>query len=274
MKRLPSPGRERATRVPLRARRRDHRVPVVDRLLEPLARRRRALDRTTGVLLPVARQRPAVVLAALEQVQLVAAARAVVDRPEAALAVEGERLHVALADGPDLGARIGAAGERVVGRDRTVGRDPDRLAQVAVEALRIRSHPHVGAFAGRHVEHAVGAEREARAVVHGAVEGRQHAEDHADLIEAAAVVRQHAARDAGAVAAVARLGVAPEDRAVRSERRAQRDVEQPALAARIDRRHAGDRLARLGRRPRRCAGARRFSVTRKSPPGSGSSAQG
>ena len=70
---------------------------------------------------------------------------------------------------------------------------------------------------------------------------------HAHLFEALPVGRQHTARDAGAVAALSRLGIAPVDRPVGVECRTQRDVEQAALAACIDGRHAGNRRPQLAR---------------------------
>ena len=107
----------------------------------------------------------------------------------------------------------------------------------------------VRALAERDVQHAVGAEREARAEV---LRRRRRSGSARKITRTcsrrAPVGRQHAARDAGGVAALARLGVAPVDRAVGVERRAERDVEQAALAARVDRGQAGDRRADLARR--------------------------
>jgi hypothetical protein len=197
----------------------------------------------------------------------------VIDRPQAALAVERERLHVAC---PTVQISARASARPAYGL--SAGAEPSGAIRIVLPRWLSRRCAYGRIRASERspvvdVEHPVGAEREARAVVHRAVEGRQHAEDHADLVEAPAVGRQHAARDAGPVAAVARLGVAPEDRPVRCERRAERDIEQPALSARVDRGQAADRLADLagGETMRRRPG---FSVTRKSPPGSGSSAHG
>src|SRR5690606_39962292 len=97
-----APRGERIARVPLRAGRRDDGVPVVDRLLVARALGLRRLDRPARVLLAVRDERPAVILAGLDQVQLVAAARPVLDGPEPALQVERHRLEVAMAERPDL----------------------------------------------------------------------------------------------------------------------------------------------------------------------------
>ena|GEM_PF-1686924 len=80
-----------------------------------------------------------------------------------------------------------------------------------------------------------------------AVVGRHRAKDHANLLEVSLVGRQHPARNAGGVASLSRLGVAPIDRPVGIECRAQRDVEQAALAACIDGWHASNRLPQLTR---------------------------
>ena len=53
-------------------------------------------------------------------VELVAALRAVLDRPELALGVEGRALHVAVAEGEDGGLDALLADEGVVGRRRAV----------------------------------------------------------------------------------------------------------------------------------------------------------
>jgi hypothetical protein len=94
--------------------RRDRRIPVVDRLLEP--RRRRAdADLAAGIVPAIADRRPAVILAGLGKIDLVAAARAVLDGDEAAAPVEAGALNVAMADRIDLGTRPIAVRERVVG---------------------------------------------------------------------------------------------------------------------------------------------------------------
>src|ERR1044071_1744380 len=63
---IPAPRGEGRPRVELRARRRDDRVPVVDRLLQALARGDVARDRLARILFAVGDDGPAVVLALLD----------------------------------------------------------------------------------------------------------------------------------------------------------------------------------------------------------------
>ncbi len=152
--------------------------------------------------------------------------------------------------------------------------DAEDLPHVAVEPLRLRAHGRVGALAQRDVEHLVRSEHEARPEMLVAVVRRQRPEDDLHLLELAAIGREHAPGDAGRVAAFARLGEAPEDRAVAVERGAERHVEEPALPARRPPR-AGRRSA-CPPRPRqtRCACVRASPSPGGLRPGSGSTAQG
>src|SRR5204863_8062430 len=191
------------------------------------------------VLDPVRLQRPAVVLSLLDQIQLVAPTRAVLDLPEVSLRVEREPLWIAVAARPDLRLRVGLADERIVLWYRAVRTDADHLAEMSIEPLRVGAHRRVRPFAERRVQHPVRPERDARAEVLPAVVRRHDPEDHLHPVHLGPVGRQRAARDGGAVAAVPRLGEGPEDRAVLSERRAERHIEQPALAPRRDWRQPG-----------------------------------
>src|SRR5690349_20035197 len=110
--------------------RRDHGIPVVDRLLEP-RRLRGLMDRRARVLLAVADGGPAVVLAALDEVELIAAARSHFDDPQALLCVERGREDVAVAAGPDLGPRVRLPDERVVVGHRAVRPDANDLTEMA-----------------------------------------------------------------------------------------------------------------------------------------------
>src|SRR5690606_13436129 len=74
---------------------------------------------------------------------------------------------------------------------------------------------------------------EARAVVQGPRIGGHGAEDEPYLFDARAVGGEHAARDRGAVSPLTRFRIAPEERAVVGEVGRERDVEEPALAARV-----------------------------------------
>jgi hypothetical protein len=106
-----------------------------------------------------------------------------------------------------------------------------------------------------------------------------------------AVDGKHTARDAGSAAARPLFGKAPEDRPVFFKTRAQSHIEKSALLTRGDRRHSA-LPARFGRArparppsirrsaprlrlsPKRCASVPAFSVIKKSPSGSGSTAHG
>src|SRR5690606_1062754 len=95
------------------ARGRDHRVPVVHGLLHPGCLRA-LMDGGAGVLLSIADGGPAVVLAGLGAVELVAALGTHLDGPQPAMAVERGGLDVAVADGPDLRLRTRRVHVRVV----------------------------------------------------------------------------------------------------------------------------------------------------------------
>src|SRR5206468_12280018 len=79
---------------------------------------------------------PAVIAALLDQVQLIAAAWAVLVFPKIAVIVEGEPFLAALADGPDLGQGTVLAGKGIAGRRFAVPGDAEDLAQMGVERLR------------------------------------------------------------------------------------------------------------------------------------------
>src|SRR5688572_4152483 len=100
------PRGKRIAGVVLRTGRRDDRIPVIDRIDESRARRDRIRDRISRILLAESDHRPAVVLPLFDDVQLVASSRPVVDDPELSLRVEDRRLHVAVAEGPDLWPRV------------------------------------------------------------------------------------------------------------------------------------------------------------------------
>src|SRR4029450_13115862 len=86
----------------------------------------------------IADHRPAVVLALLDQVDLVAAARPMLVLPDlAARRMASEALGVAMAVAPDFRLRALPADERVVRRAGAVGPDADDLADVVAEVLRL-----------------------------------------------------------------------------------------------------------------------------------------
>src|SRR4029079_11033980 len=117
--------------------------PVFDRLLH--ARRACALVNARAVVIDaVADHRPAVILAGLWNVDLVAAHRTVLMSPELpGLRVQGCALHVAVAVAPDFrpGARL--LHERIVRRHAAIRRDADHLATVVGEILPLVAKPEM-----------------------------------------------------------------------------------------------------------------------------------
>src|SRR3954469_13849667 len=96
------------------------------------------MDLRAGVIDAEADHRPAVVLALGDDIDLVAAARAVLDFPElAGDGMDREALFVAMAITPDLGPGSVAADERIVRRCSAIRRDADQLAEVIAEILRL-----------------------------------------------------------------------------------------------------------------------------------------
>src|SRR5690606_4538412 len=124
-------------------------IPVVLRLLEAAWSRRCVAHRVAGVFQAVGLDRPAVVLPALDQVELVTAARAVLDDPEAALRVECGRLHVSVTARPDLRLRTVLVHKGIVVRHGAVRVDAQDLAEMAVELLRKAAHLHVRSLTRR-----------------------------------------------------------------------------------------------------------------------------
>ncbi|MNS94354.1 hypothetical protein D3C72_1285670 [compost metagenome] len=168
------------------------------------------------------------------------------DGPDGARArLGGDALHVAVAQRPDFRPRARLADEGVVSGDAAVGVDADGLAHVRAEILGLRPHRLVGALAQGDEQLAVGRKGQRRAEMLVAVIGGLGVEEGLNVLDLRQVVRQAAARHRRAVAAFTRLGVAPVDHPVLRERRPDDDVQQPALAARIDGGQAGDGLADL-----------------------------
>src|SRR5260221_4465951 len=80
--------------------------------------------------------RPSVILAFLDDVQLVAAARAMLGFPQAPSRIEGQAFLAAQAIGPDFRKNTRLPQKRIVGRGRAVGRDVNDLTEIGVHALR------------------------------------------------------------------------------------------------------------------------------------------
>ena len=99
-----------------------------------------AADLGTRVVDAVADDRPAVVGARFDQIELIAAARTVLDGPDlAACRIDRERLGIAMPVTPDLGPGISAPDEGIVLRDAAIRIQARHLAEIAAQILRL---PH------------------------------------------------------------------------------------------------------------------------------------
>ena len=134
----------------------------MDRLRHALLVRALA-DRRAGVVDAVGDHRPAVVDAGAHDVDLVAAARAVLVQPrDAGLRVDGQTLRVAMAVAEDLGPRARDADERIVLGHAAVRMQPDHLAVILAQVLRAIALP---ALADGDEQMALRVERQTRAEV-------------------------------------------------------------------------------------------------------------
>src|SRR5262245_16710346 len=99
---------------------------------------RALVDLGTAVIDAVADHRPAVILSLLDDIDLIAPARAVLVLPQlAGDGVEREGLVIALPVAPDLRLGASPADEGIVRRHRAVRPDADDLAEIVAEVLRL-----------------------------------------------------------------------------------------------------------------------------------------
>src|SRR5215475_2578097 len=189
--------------------------------------------------------RPTVVLAALDDVDFVAAARAVEAR-WSVLGLElrvrtglpGDALRVAVSVRPNLGARVRPLYEGVVLRDSSVIVQPQRLAGERIQSLR---QLPLGRVARRDVELAVGAEPRSRPRV--VTRRRDVLDDDQRLGERASSLAE--SHDAHALT-VAAIGVSQIEVMIALELRVQRQIHQATL---LGRRDLTNRRHRLGTQP-------------------------
>src|SRR6187549_2963955 len=128
------PALELVAGVENETRRADRRHPEHPRVVHARLRPR---NRRPGVVATGRGERPAVVVARLEDVDLVAAERPDLGFPElTGHGVVREAVYVAVAEGVDLGQRALASDEGIVGRDAAVVAQAQDLAEVVVERLR------------------------------------------------------------------------------------------------------------------------------------------
>ena len=169
---------------------------------------------------PQAHERPAVVAAGHEHVDLVAAVRAVLALPDLTRAgMHGEPERRAVTEREDLGPVAVAADERIVARHAAVLVEPQDLARVRARVLRV-------AAGRRHVDLAVGPEDHAR---HGARVGLRD-EQIAHVAQRFAVPAAARERERAFVVGEP-LVVRQIDELVVGEARMQRDLEQTRSAA-------------------------------------------
>ncbi len=219
------------------ARRRDHGVPMRDRIGE-FRMSGRFRDRRAVVIVAPAHHRPAVILACLRNVDLVAALRPELALPQfAGLRIDGGALRIAVAVRPDFGPRALLADEGVVLRHRAILVDAHDLAKVGRKILGGRE---LEALAQGDEQLAVGSEGEPPAKMIAAVDFRLLAEDDGDVFEAVSPERAAGHRGSGAARSGFRIGEI--DEPVRRKIRIECDVEQPALTLGENLGHALKRL--------------------------------
>ena len=132
----PAPFRIKRAAIDGEARRCDRGRPIESGRFDA-GRERPFGDHLAVIVDSVADPRPAVIQPGLQLVDLVAAARAMVVRPDqAGGGVESQPLDVAMAQAPDLGRMAGAADERIVGGCGAVAGQAENLAEMRCGILR------------------------------------------------------------------------------------------------------------------------------------------
>ena len=118
--------------------------PILHRLLQTRLDPRAAADRPASIFGAVGDQRPAVIMSAQNEIELIAALRTMLVGPELApRCIEGEALRIAMAVAPDLRPRADPEAKRIVLGDRAVGADADDRAEMIGEVLCRLTKPSV-----------------------------------------------------------------------------------------------------------------------------------
>ena len=197
-------------------------------------------DFCAGIVPPVGDHRPAVIRAAADAVEFVAAPCAVFVDQQFAGEVQRRALRVAVAERPNFRQR--RRRERIVGRNRAVARHANDFAVMVRERLRFF---RIAAVADGQKQISVGGFHDARAEMVAAAAAAAHVKNHAHIGERAFVLGKFRARQRGAGAALRpRFGERQKHLARAAKVARHRDIQQPALHARAHFRHAAD-LARL-----------------------------
>ena len=192
------------------------------------------------IIAAVGGARPAIIAAALDKVDLIAAHRPHLHFPEPPARIEGQAEKVAVTQSPDLRGHPAPRGEGIVGRHRAVVVQPHDLAEIAAHILR---RIEMLALARADIELAVRPEGDAVREMAAAVHLRLLAPDHLQVAEAGAgfaEIEMCPADDGAARAIVARLDPAQIDQPVLRETGVEDDVTQAALPSIRNLRHAGD----------------------------------
>ena len=203
-------------------------------------------DRPAVVMVSLGHERPAVVGARLDQVELVAAHRSHLDLPETPLSVPVDAQRIAVAQRPYLRLDAAFAGKRVAREGGAVVVQSDYLAEVAGHGL---GRGHLVDLTGRDPQRAVGAEEQATGELESTRGLLRVAPDDLDTGQRAAAVgvqRQLCLRDCAARPTRAALGVADIHNTVLSVVGMQGDVVETALTAVGDAGHTGDCALGLG----------------------------
>src|SRR5690606_1009851 len=232
------PIRKRVALIEDHARWCDHRRPGVDRINHAFLLLDAFADGGAIIIYTKRHNRPSVIGARLDNIQLIAALGPMFNLPKnAGLGIDRGSLNVAVAVGPDLRKRAILIDKRIVVGNRTVGIDADDFAEMRVEFLRLATELLVRALAQCDKKIAIRVEYEARTKMELAVSLRLLAEDDFDLLEGGIVVAQLAASNSRAVTTFACLCEAQINEAIFFEVGIQCDIQQSALSAGINLRY-------------------------------------
>ena len=186
-------------------------------------------DRAATVVFTIGNDRPAVILARLGAVDFVAALRAVLVHPQAAVRAERRTLPVAVAVTPDLRQRPRATDEGIVGGNAAILADPHDLAVMVVERLGV-GHARTAVTEGQEEAAVVGLD-DAAAEMLATADFRRLPEDRRELFQPSGVIgkagRGHGRRIAAAQRR--RFGVAKIDQILQNTGLLLFDDDAPAL---------------------------------------------
>jgi hypothetical protein len=202
-------------------------------------------DRAATVVFTIGNDRPAVILARLGAVDFVAALRAVLVHPQAAVRAERRTLAVAVTVAPDFRQRAGLFDERVVGRNAAILAEAHDLAVMVVERLGV-GHARTTITEGQEEPAVVGLD-DAAAEMLATADFRRLPEDRRELFQPSGVIGKAGRGQSRRIAAAQRrrFGVAEINHPVAGKVAVGHDIEQAALTGDFDGRQAIHRGANL-----------------------------